>query len=77
MSRKFFNSHIGGICKYVDIRDDKEIMEGVKKTSELGQTIFDKGIDEGIEKTLRILLSTGAISNSDAEKIRKAAKESH
>ncbi len=52
-------------------------MEGVKKTSELGQTIFDKGIDEGIEKTLRILLSTGAISNSDAEKIRKAAKESH
>ena len=37
----YFSSNIDEICNFVDIKDDEEIMEGVKKMSGLGQSIYD------------------------------------
>lgn len=75
----FFNSNIDGICKYVNIKDDEEVLEGVRKMSGLGQTIYEEGLEEGIEKgiekTLRLLIASGKISQSDAEEISKATKK--
>ena len=39
----FFDSDIEGICKFVDIRNDEEVMKGVEKMTGLGDSIYKKG----------------------------------
>lgn len=58
----FFKSDIEGICKYVDIKDDKEIMEGVKKMSGLGQAIANKAV---VDELIR-LVQKGLLALKDA-----------
>ena len=66
----FFTSNIEGICKYVNIKDDAEVMEGVSKMCGLGDTIYERGIEQGIEqggmKMLVSLVKDGLLTLSDA-----------
>lgn len=70
----FFTSNIEGICKYVNIKEDAEVMEGVSKMCGLGESIYERGVEEGIEQgieqgslnTLVSLVKDGLLKLSDA-----------
>lgn len=75
----FFASNIDGICKYVNIRDDAEIKEGVMKMTGLGQSIHDKAIQQGIHQGIQQGIQQGVLStlislvNDGAISVEKAA----
>ena len=48
----YFNSDVDKICKYINIRDDEEVMKGVEKMSGLGQSLYLEGQTEGRIATL-------------------------
>lgn len=58
----FFTSNIEGICKYVNIKDDTEVMEGVRKMGGLGESIYMQGTLD----TLVSLVKAGLLKLSDA-----------
>ena len=58
----FFSSNIEGICKYVNIKDDTEVMEGVRKMGGLGESIYMQGTLD----TLVSLVKAGLLKLSDA-----------
>ena len=49
----YFNSDIDGICKYINIRDDEDIMKGAEKMQGLGQSIYEKGQREMLVDLVR------------------------
>ena len=52
--------------KYVNIKDDAEVMEGVRKMSGLGDAIYEKGIEQGELKMLVSLVKNGLLNIRDA-----------
>ena len=63
---KLFSGDIEGICKYVNIKEDKEIMEGVEKMSGLGQAIYEDGMQAGMQDTLVELVKDGLLKIAEA-----------
>lgn len=55
----FFTSNIDGICKYVNIRDDEEVMKGVERMTGLGQSIYQSGIQQGIDQGINQGINQG------------------
>lgn len=68
----YFKSDIDGISKYVNIKDDNEVMEGVKKMSGLGQALVDEASEKTRDKVLTFLLKNGKITQEDANETIKA-----
>lgn len=67
----FFNSDIDGICRHVDIRNNEEVMKGVKKMSGLGQSIYQEGVIE----TLINLVKKGMLTIANAAKEAQMSEE--
>ena len=44
----FFAGDIDGMCKYINIKKNKELVKGVKQVMTLSQSIFSRGIQEGL-----------------------------
>jgi len=83
----FFKSDIDGICKFIDIRKNEDVVKGVMKMTGLGETIHQKayqsgfqignqmGIQTGILNTLVSLVKDGLIKVSDAAKKADMSEE--
>ena len=44
----FFAGDIDGMCKYINMKKNKELVKGVKQVMTLSQSIFSRGIQEGL-----------------------------
>ena len=64
----FFSSNIEGICKYVNIKDDAEVMEGVRKMSGLGETISKQNYEQGGLDMLISLVKEGLLNLREASR---------
>lgn len=62
----FFSSNIEGICKYVNIKDDAEVMKGMSKMCGLGDAIYDQGKEQGGMEMLISLVKEGLLNLDDA-----------
>ena len=56
------------ICKYVNIRDDEEVMKGVEKMTGLGDSIYQKGVEMGRVKELISLVKDNVLQIAEAAK---------
>lgn len=43
----FFAGDIDGMCKYINMKKNKELVKGVNQVMTLSQSIFSRGITEG------------------------------
>ena len=48
----FFAGDIDGMCRYINMKRNKELVKGVKQVMTLSQSIFSRGVQEGVEKGL-------------------------
>lgn len=51
-----FTSDIEGICRHIDIRDNEDIKEGVKKMTGLGDSLYNRGVQSGIQKGIQQII---------------------
>ena len=48
----FFAGDMDGMCRYINMRKNKKLAKGVNQVMTLSQSIFSRGVQEGIEKGL-------------------------
>ena len=48
----FFAGDIDGMCRYINMKRNKELEKGVKRVMTLSQSVFSRGVQEGVEKGL-------------------------
>lgn len=48
-----FNSDIDGICRYIDIRDNEDVVKGVEQMTGLGDSIYNKGLQQGVQQGIK------------------------